>query len=54
MTTDVEEMENHLINVVVHRSISHAENILVWLRQHEAAGMDHATSIRTIHERIQQ
>ena len=52
--TTVEEMEADLINVVVRRSISHAENILVWLRQHEAAGLSHEASIRNIHERIQK
>jgi len=46
---NLEDMEDDLVKVIVHRSIAHAENILVMLRQHEIAGLDHATSIRTLH-----
>ena len=45
-------MEAHLSYAVVHRSIAHAENILVLLREHEAAGIDHDTSIRTIYREV--
>jgi hypothetical protein len=44
-----EEMETDLVRVIVTGAIAHAENILVMLRQHEAEGLDHATSIRTLH-----
>lgn len=45
----LEDMEDDLVKVIVHRSIAHAENILVMLRQHEVAGLDHGTSIRILH-----
>lgn len=47
-------MEADLSRIVVERRIGHAENILVLLRQHEAAGIDHDTSIHIIYSTFVQ
>ncbi len=50
----IEDMEADLSRIVVERRIGHAENILVLLRQHEAAGIDHDTSIHIIYSTFVQ
>ena len=49
---DLDDMEAFLGQVVIHKSIAHAENILAMLRKHEAEGKDHETSIRTIYKEV--
>jgi hypothetical protein len=52
MPTDIEQMEADLSRIVVTGAIAHAENILILLRLHEAAGTPHDETIRAIYREV--